>query len=620
MPTRRAYISLTPAAILLATLVLTCPANASTGQRLLEGCRLLQRGEYTAAADEFASVTEQDRFCEEALVGQGLACLRQGEVPTALEHFKVAATASNSPLSHFGLGAALYQHGDYAAARAAYQHALSLQPPQPHQVDAALAYLDCLLGLYDSAIAQARRCLEAEPGDPLASYALAASLYAQGRIDEALSVAEAPTTELEPASTWVNCCLFSESARYAQDHKPLVIAALIPQFRAGPADYLHQEPDFSIIYPQHLQSISGKVQARLRVGPAADISYVAVLLGDEFVGMTNVAPFTMMIDSTICPDGVQRLRVDGYNKAGRIVRKASIGVAVQNGNRTLTSEERACRRLAAGFLRQQLRLRPRPGLWEHLSGCIRETAGQPQLALSHYETAFTYSPTLPRLRNHLLALYAKLDMGVLRSPHEIHQLPSGSSAIALTFDDGPHPKVTPWILDQLDRYGAKATFFLVGKQVDLYPELTREIVRRGHQVASHSYTHRNLKQCRPLEIERELIASRAAIRRATGVTVTLFRPPGGHYDEAVRAAAAIWGFTSVFWTANIANYEGGAAQQVVTSMVRDIKPRAIVLLHNGEDVTVDILPDLLHKLAAQGMKMESIATACGHAPPEAARP
>jgi len=583
--TRRAYISLITGASLWAVLVLSSPLAASTGQRLLEGCRLLQRGEYAA-----------------------------------LDHLKTAAAASNSPLTHLGLGAALYQCGDYTAARAAYQHALDLQPDQPQHISAAVAYLDCLLGLYDSAIAQARRCLDTDPQNALASYALTASLYAQGRIDEAVDAAKAAPTEVEPQTTWVDCCLFADSAHYARHHKPTIVAARPPEAPSASSDYLQQEADFSIIYPQHLETISGKVQGRLRVEATAGISYVAVLLGDEFVGMTNVAPFSMMIDSAICPDGMQRLRVDGYNQAGHIVRKASIGVMVQNGNRTLTAQERACRRLAANLLGEQLCLRPRPGLREHLLGCIMEAHGQSQAGLSHYEAAFTCSPTLPRLRDHLLALYGKMGLPILRSPREVHQLPPASSGIALTFDDGPHPKITPWILDHLDRYGVKATFFLVGKQVDLYPELTREIVRRGHQVASHSYTHRDLKQCRPIEIERELVATRSAIRRATGVNVTLFRPPGGHYDETIRAATATWGLATVFWTANIANYEGAPAGQVLTSMIRDIRPRGIVLLHNGEDATVDILPDLLRKLSARGTKMRTIAAACGAQPSEVNNP
>jgi len=616
VPTCRAYNSIALAASLGAALLLSSPLAASTGEMLLEGCRLLQGGEYTQAADTFAAITQQDAFCESALVGLGLARLRQGELLTALDNFHRASTlGSASSLPHLALGAAYCQRHDYAAARSAYEHLLSLDLPERDEIAAALAYLDCMLGLYDSARVRAVPVLESTPPNPLARYALTASLYVQNRLSEAITIIEGPAIALDAASTWVDCCLFSPAARYAQEHELPVVVAALPPTPPSASEYLHQEPDFSITYPQHMQTITGKIHARLRVKGTAGVEYIALLLGDRFVGITNVEPFAVLVDSTICPDGVQRLRVNGYSKAGQIVRKASIGVIVQNGNRTLTTQERTCRRIASSFLRHQLRVRPRPGQWEHLCGRIWEAAGQSQRAWDSYETAFNYSPTLPRLREHLLALGMKMNIPVLRSPTEIHQLLPGSAAVALTFDDGPHPQITPWLLDQLDRFGVKATFFLVGKQVDLYPQLTREILRRGHQLASHSYTHRNLRECSPLEVERELVASRAAMWRGTGVNVPLFRPPGGHYDEMVRAAAATWGFTTVFWTANISNYPGAATQQVLTGLLRDITPQGIILLHNGEDPTIDILPSLLSRLTAKKMPMVTITTASSGLPP-----
>jgi len=108
------------------------------------------------------------------------------------------------------------------------------------------------------------------------------------------------------------------------------------------------------------------------------------------------------------------------------------------------------------------------------------------------------------------------------------------------------------------------------------------------------------------QIEQELVRSRAAIRRATGVDVTLFRPPGGHYPETVRQAAALWGYTTVFWTANISTYAGDPIPAVEAGLLGDIQPGGICLLHNGEDETVQVLPELLRKLKAQGLKMVTI--------------
>ena len=600
-------------------LIFSIPLSASTGEMLLAGCALLQRGEYHQAAARFGAAAQQDQFCQQALVGEGVAWLRLGEAQTALEYFRRArAISEDSALSLLALGAGRCQCADYRGARDAYQRLLDAGGADREEVAASLAYVDGALGLYDSAITQASRVVADNPDHPLARYALAASLFTRNRLTEAIAIVENHGSPSVPqsAATLVDCCLFAPQAYYAQTHEPPILIAAVPPAQPEPLEYLHQQPDFRIIHPQHMQTVSGQIRARLQADEAAGVEYVAVLLGGKFVGITNVVPLSMTIDTIMYPDGLQRLRVDGYGKDGRIVRKAAIGIVIRNGNRTLAPQEQAARQVADDFLRHQLRLRPRPGQWEHLQGRIWQAAGRRQQALNCYEAAFSCSPALPRLREHLLSLYRDMAIPVLGPPRELHQLAPEGKAIALTFDDGPHPKVTPWILDQLDRYGIKATFFLVGKQVDLYPELTRQILDRGHQLACHSYTHRNLKKCSQIEIERELVTTRAAIRRAAGVNVTLFRPPGGHYDEVVRAAAATWGFTTVFWTCNIGRFADRGPHRILTGMLGDIGPGGIVLLHNGEDPTTDILPSLLNRLTAQGMKMVALPSAANMPPPE----
>ncbi|MBQ1747818.1 MAG: polysaccharide deacetylase family protein, partial [Bacteroidales bacterium] len=74
-------------------------------------------------------------------------------------------------------------------------------------------------------------------------------------------------------------------------------------------------------------------------------------------------------------------------------------------------------------------------------------------------------------------------------PSFIWKLPNTKGEVYLTFDDGPRPEVTPWVLDQLDKFDAKATFFCLGKNVEMFPELFEEIKRRGHAVGNHSYSH-----------------------------------------------------------------------------------------------------------------------------------
>ncbi len=585
------------------------PATASVGPKLLAGCQLLGQGELAGAARQFEAAYQQDSRCAQARAGLGTVHLLQGDSQQAVADFQaVVALAPNLSLGRLGLVAAYYQLGDDQAGLKICDELLKddLSSTEQAEVTAELAYLQCRQGLYESAIAATGQVLAAEPICPLARYVKAAALLAGQQFAEAAAATEPPLAGLSVGGLLVGDCLFAPQTYYAQSHPlaeaappPLVVAAL----PAGGEGLRHQEPDFRITSPRHGATIAESVRVRLQVKGKLDINYVAVLLGEKFVGMSNQMSFELTVMTTGIDDGWQQLRADAYDSEGNILRTATVGVVVANGNRTLTPQELHARQMTTELLRPYMLLQPYPGLWEHLRGRIWQAQGAYKRAVDDYEQAFIKSPQLPRLRGDLLAAYQQVGVPTRGSSSELHQLGRVGRAVALTFDDGPHPKITPWILDQLDRVGAKATFFLVGKQVDLYPELVREILARGHTVASHSYSHRNMHQLSALEVERELIRSRAAIRWAAGVNVTLFRPPGGHYDEAVRQATGLWGYTTVFWTANISNYAGQPAHYVKSGLLGDIQPGGVCLLHNGEDETVQILPELLQGLKQRGFKM-----------------
>ena len=205
----------------------------------------------------------------------------------------------------------------------------------------------------------------------------------------------------------------------------------------------------------------------------------------------------------------------------------------------------------------------------------------------------------------LALAYIDMGLNVSSTPREVRSMPD-PRAVALTFDDGPHPLITPWILDQLDKEHVKATFFLVGKQATLYPELVREICRRGHQIGSHSYAHYSLRFLSEVECEQDLVKSRLALREACGQTVELFRPPGGFYDGTVRRALGVTGFTGVFWTCNITSYPGVDGQRIAADLGRRCATGGIVLLHNGEDETLDTLPYLIPELKKRGLRFVTI--------------
>src|SRR5215471_1154983 len=107
------------------------------------------------------------------------------------------------------------------------------------------------------------------------------------------------------------------------------------------------------------------------------------------------------------------------------------------------------------------------------------------------------------------------------------RLPPGARGVALTFDDGPHPEGTPALLDLLAEADALATFFLVGEQVERWPEIAGRIASEGHAIALHAYRHRNQLRVPPGALERDLDRGLDAIEKATGQRPELYRPPYG---------------------------------------------------------------------------------------------
>jgi peptidoglycan/xylan/chitin deacetylase (PgdA/CDA1 family) len=120
--------------------------------------------------------------------------------------------------------------------------------------------------------------------------------------------------------------------------------------------------------------------------------------------------------------------------------------------------------------------------------------------------------------------------------------------LAITFDDGPNPSITPKLLDLLERYNAKATFFLIGRYVRECPELVQETVARGHEVGNHTELHPNLLWLNPTKVRVELRLCHDAIRGAIGTPPKWFRPPYGMRNPWVIPAARELGYRTVMWT------------------------------------------------------------------------
>jgi peptidoglycan-N-acetylglucosamine deacetylase len=158
-----------------------------------------------------------------------------------------------------------------------------------------------------------------------------------------------------------------------------------------------------------------------------------------------------------------------------------------------------------------------------------------------------------------------------------------AGVVALTFDDGPHPRGTPATLAALERLGVLATFFLVGEQVERDPALAAEIVAAGHEVGVHCDRHRNLLRLAPAQVGDDLERAEAAIAGATGRTARLYRPPYGVLTTAALVHARRRGWQPLLWTRWGRDWRARATPASIASeATAGLSGGEVVLLHDAD--------------------------------------
>jgi peptidoglycan/xylan/chitin deacetylase (PgdA/CDA1 family) len=177
---------------------------------------------------------------------------------------------------------------------------------------------------------------------------------------------------------------------------------------------------------------------------------------------------------------------------------------------------------------------------------------------------------VPSFQEHreMLQLWAELP-GLERLDH----------GVALTFDDGPDPDATPAVLDALDALDMRATFFVVGEQVEAHPKLADEIAQSGHDVQAHCFDHTHHEQL--ADPAHDLWQTIEAIFKATGVAPTHQRPPYGRFTPASHAACVQAGLQPVYWSAWGEDWEDVAPDRIADFVIRDLSDGLVILLHDS---------------------------------------
>lgn len=175
--------------------------------------------------------------------------------------------------------------------------------------------------------------------------------------------------------------------------------------------------------------------------------------------------------------------------------------------------------------------------------------------------------------------------------------------IALTFDDGPHQTNTPHLLDLLQKYNAKATFFVVGNRVPYFPELLQRMVKEGHTIGNHTYSHKQLSNLNSNQILEQIRKTNAEVFDACGYTPTILRPPYGSLGSKVKTLDDM---TVVLWTIDSRDWELKDAQKIADGILKDADDGDIVLLHDLYDFSVDAAEIVMKELSKQGYEFVTV--------------
>ncbi|MBN9645355.1 MAG: polysaccharide deacetylase family protein [Terrisporobacter othiniensis] len=182
--------------------------------------------------------------------------------------------------------------------------------------------------------------------------------------------------------------------------------------------------------------------------------------------------------------------------------------------------------------------------------------------------------------------------------------------IALTFDDGPHPKETHEVLDVLNKYNVKGTFFVVGKHANWYSKPLIRAAKEGHEIGNHTFTHPDISNLSSEDIKREIKECEDTLVKLTGKKPTLFRPPYGSYSETkLGEIAKECGYKIILWTTiDAKDWKNPPSSQISDIIINKAKNGDIILLHDyATENTVKALDTIIPEMMKKGYKFVTVS-------------
>ncbi|TDU73275.1 peptidoglycan/xylan/chitin deacetylase (PgdA/CDA1 family) [Prosthecobacter fusiformis] len=180
--------------------------------------------------------------------------------------------------------------------------------------------------------------------------------------------------------------------------------------------------------------------------------------------------------------------------------------------------------------------------------------------------------------------------------------------VAMTFDDGPHPSLTPKLLDILKARNIKCTFFVIGKQTKMYPNIIRRMIAEGHEIANHTWTHASLTSRSDEQIRSELQQSEDALVEVANYRPHLIRPPYGAINARIKQLMfSEFGYSTIMWSVDPQDWRRPGVSVVTSRLVNGAHPGAIMLAHDIHPPTIEAMPAMFDQLLAKGYQFVTVS-------------
>lgn len=190
----------------------------------------------------------------------------------------------------------------------------------------------------------------------------------------------------------------------------------------------------------------------------------------------------------------------------------------------------------------------------------------------------------------------------------VYSVERSDKCIALTIDAAWEDDKTGFILETLDKYGIKATFFLCGYWIEEYPDMVKEIAARGHEIGNHSATHPHMTKLTPEQMQKDTDKCEGMIEKLTGTRCSVFRAPFGEYNDSVVTTVRGMGYEVVQWDVDTVDWkEERSAQTILETVASKLHPGSIILCHNNGYKIKEYLPTLIETALADGYTFVTVS-------------